>query len=390
MRVLKIGNTAIRTDHLSKLQEAYNTTETIKKAEWTGKIRKSDLPNLKIISSPVSMAKLIDMVEMDEYHEGCVDAIAESCFVKFECKNPNVTSFRDNVELPGNEDIISIFSDFVYYYTACGNGVIHKLRNLKGEWVGIDRLLPNEIQIAEKYDDVGFLRPDYIQVKNNKKLYIPGSDIIHMIQKSSKSNAWGVACKSIILNVEILNEIKNFDYNNFKNGLLIDYFMIVDGGTFGEKYSEYDPATGKDIEIDPVENLEMILNEAKGTKNSHRLVLLETAESGSKIRLEPMRAKTDNGFKDLKKDLRDGILVYHRVPHRLVSQETPGKLGGDDSSDMKIFYNMVIKPIQNRMSFILAKEFNKEFSWNVKPTDFDFGNISEVLETIETKLSKKY
>jgi hypothetical protein len=389
MRVVKIGNTGIGTDHLKKLQESYYETETMGSFEWTGKVRKSDISNLKLISSPVSMAKLIDMVEMDEYHEGCIDAIAESCFVKFECKNKNVQSFFENIELPGNEDLISTFSDFVYYYSACGNGVIHKLRNIKGEWAGIDRLIPSEIQIAEKYDNTGFLRPDYIQVKNNKKLYIPGKDIIHMIQKTSKSNAWGVACKSIILNVEILNEIKNYDYNNFKNGLLIDYFIIVEGGTFGEAYTEYDPETGKDIEVDPMKNLELVLNEAKGTKNSHKAVFLETSEAGSKIRLEPMRSKNDNGFKELKKDLRDGILVYHRVPHRLVSQETPGKLGGSDNSDMIVFYNMVIKPIQNRLSFILAKEFNKEFSWNVQPSDFDFGNISEVLETIETKLTKK-
>jgi hypothetical protein len=54
--------------------------------------------------------------------------------------------------------------------------------------------------------------------------------------------------------------------------------------------------------------------------------------------------------------------IYHRVPHRLVSQETPGKLGGDNNSDMQVFYNMVIKPLQERVATVLTKEFNAEFT----------------------------
>ena len=79
-------------------------------------------------------------------------------------------------------------------------------------------------------------------------------------------------------------------------------------------------------------------------------------------------------------------MVYHGVPHRLVSQETPGKLGGDNNSDMAVFYNMVIKPLQLRTAQILATEFKKEFGWQVNPADFDFGNISEILENNDLKL----
>jgi len=58
-----------------------------------------------------------------------------------------------------------------------------------------------------------------------------------------------------------------------------------------------------------------------------------------KIRLEPLRQQDrEGGFLSLKKDLREGILAYHRVPARIVSQLIPGQLGGDNRSDMDMFY----------------------------------------------------
>ena len=125
-------------------------------------------------------------------------------------------------------------SDFVSNYTACGNGFLVKLRSLTGEWVGLSRINPAEVQIVEKYDDYGFLYPDYIEVKNNKKAYFQGSDIIHMKKTTYKSRAWGLSCLPVILNCEILNGIKEYNYNQFKNGLLIDYFIIIEGGSLGD------------------------------------------------------------------------------------------------------------------------------------------------------------
>ena len=359
----------------------------LSKLKWSGNVPLSkSKEQLKILVPPVSMDKMLNLLELDEYHYACVDAISESCFVKFECKNQQVKSFFENIQLPPSEDLISIMSDFVHYYIACGNGFFLKMRNLKGEWVGLNRLIPSEVQIVENYDSYGFLKPDYLQIKSGLKTFFAGTDIIHLLQRNSLSNAWGLSCKPIILNVETLYDIKQYDFNRFKNGLLIDYFIIIEGGVLGEKHTEIDE-NGRERVVDPYKNFIDLLGQAKGIKNSHGSIFIETADVNSKVRLEQMRV-TDNNFGELKKDLREGIIVYHRVPHRLVSQETPGKLGGDNNSDMTVFYNMVIKPLQERVATILAKEFNTEFNWNVKKEDFDFGNIAEVLETIETKLFK--
>ena len=97
--------------------------------------------------------------------------------------------------------------------------------------MGLERMLPSEVQIVENYDEFGFFRPNYIQVKNNQKKDFAYADVIHIKKSTHRSNAWGLACLPIAINIEILGEIKTFDYNKFKNGLMIDYFVIVEGGT---------------------------------------------------------------------------------------------------------------------------------------------------------------
>jgi len=373
----------MHTNHIERLVKSYAPTpRNLSRLKWVGKAAAP--ANLKEIAPPVDMAQLLALLEKDEYHYACVDAISESCFVKIDCKNKQGKNFIDTLQLPSGEDIISILSDMVHYYIACGNGFLLKLRNVKGEWVGLNRLIPSEVAIVENYDTYGFLDPNYLQVKACKKTFIKGTDMIHILQRNSLSNAWGLACKPIIMNIETLADIKQYDYNKFKNGLLVDYFIIVEGGTLGEKYTEMLP-DGTEREVDPYNDFMNLLSQAKGNTNSHGSIFIETADPNSKIRLEPMRV-SDNNFAELKRDLREGIIVYHRVPHRLVSQETPGKLGGDNNSDLNVFYNMVIKPLQERVANILAHNFNTEFGWSVKPADFDFGNIAEVLETIETRL----
>jgi hypothetical protein len=53
---------------------------------------------------------------------------------------------------------------------------------------------------------------------------------------------------------------------------------------------------------------------------------------------------------------------------------------------MRMFYQFVVRPLQNRLALALANEFNFDFGWNVKPDDFNFGNLTEVLQTADEQL----
>jgi len=388
MRVMRLGAYNLAISSASDLLETKYKPEPIdlSKCQRIGKQLVSKAAETKkVVSQPYSMSNLLNLLDTDEYHSGCIDALTMTTIMQFDCKNSQVKAWMEAAEFPACEDQTTILGEMMKFYLACGNGFLIKMRNAQGQWMGLERMLPSEVQIVENYDEFGFFKPNYIQVKNNQKKDFAYEDIIHVKKSTHRSNAWGLACLPIAINIEILGEIKTFDYNNFKNGLMIDYFVIVEGGTLRDGIVTDEQ--GNEILTDAYTEIEKALTEVKGNAKSHSTVLIESESRDVKIRLEPLRQQDrEGGFLGLKKDLREGILAYHRVPARIVSQLIPGQLGGDNSSDMRMFYQFVVKPLQNRLALALANEFNFDFGWNVKPEDFNFGNLTEVLQTADEQL----
>jgi len=340
----------------------------------------------KLLAPPYSMGSLLDLLDSDEYHSACVDATATAAITQVQCSHPQVTAWLAAAQFPGCEDEASILTELLRFYLACGNGFLLKMRNAQGLWVGLERMLPSEVSIVEKYDAFGFFTPDYIQTKNAQKRDYPYADVIHLKRSTHKSNAWGLACLPVALNIEILAEIKTYDYNNFKNGLMVDYLMIVEGGTLRD--GTVTDEQGNEVIADAFTQIQNALADAKGNAYSHSTILIESEAKDVKIRLEPLRqSPPDGGFSSLKKDLREGIFAYHRVPPRVVSQLVSGQLGGDNNSDMALFYHFVVKPLQNRLALTLANEFNVDFpAWKVLPTHFSFGDLTELLRSPDESL----
>jgi len=388
MRVMRIGAYNLAISSASDLLESKYKPEPIdlSKYQRIGKQLVSKAAETKkVVSQPYSMSNLLNLLDTDEYHSGCIDALTMATIMQFDCKNSQVKVWMEAAEFPACEDQTTILAELMKFYLACGNGFLIKMRNAQGQWMGLERMLPSEVQIVENYDEFGFFKPNYIQVKNNQKKDFAYEDIIHVKKSTHRSNAWGLACLPIAINIEILGEIKTFDYNNFKNGLMIDYFVIVEGGTLRD--GTVTDEQGNEVLTDAYTEIEKALTEVKGNAKSHSTVLIESESRDVKIRLEPLRQQDrEGGFLGLKKDLREGILAYHRVPARIVSQLIPGQLGGDNKSDMLMFYHFVVKPLQNRLALALANEFNFDFGWNVKPEDFNFGNLTEVLQTADEQL----
>ena len=388
MRVMRLGAYNLAISSATDLLEAKYNPEPVdlSKLSRVGKqLISKAAETKKVVSQPYSMSKLLNLLDTDEYHSGCIDALTMATIMQFDCKNSQVKSWMEAAEFPACEDQTTILGELMKFYLACGNGFLIKMRNAQGEWIGLERMLPSEVQIVENYDEFGFFKPNYIQVKNNQKKDFAYEDIIHVKKSTHRSNAWGLACLPIAINIEILGEIKTFDYNNFKNGLMIDYFVIVEGGTLRD--GTVTDEAGNEVLTDAYTEIEKALTEVKGNAKSHSTVLIESESRDVKIRLEPLRQQDrEGGFLGLKKDLREGILAYHRVPARIVSQLIPGQLGGDNRSDMLMFYQFVVRPLQNRLALALANEFNFDFGWNVKPEDFNFGNLTEVLQTADEQL----
>jgi hypothetical protein len=113
---------------------------------------------------------------------------------------------------------------------------------------------------------------------------------------------------------------------------------------------------------------------------------LETEDKDVKIELVPLKNHSENGYLELRKDERGGIFAYFGIPKRIVAQEVEGKLGGDNNSDITMMYVTVVKPIQNKLSRILARAFRDEgISQSVTANDFEFGDIREFFKTSDEK-----
>ncbi len=388
MRVMRLGGYNLAISSVSDLIESKYKPEAIdlSKCQRLGKqLISKAAESKKVVSQPYSMSNLLNLLDTDEYHSGCIDALTMATIMQFECKNSQVKAWMEAAEFPACEDQTTILAELMKFYLACGNGFLIKMRNAQGQWMGLERMLPSEVQIVENYDEFGFFKPNYIQVKNNQKKDFAYEDIIHVKKSTHRSNAWGLACLPIAINIEILGEIKTFDYNNFKNGLMIDYFVIVEGGTLRD--GTVTDEQGNEVLTDAYTEIEKALTEVKGNAKSHSTVLIESESRDVKIRLEPLRQQDrEGGFLGLKKDLREGILAYHRVPARIVSQLIPGQLGGDNSSDMQMFYQFVVRPLQNRLALALANEFNFDLGWNVKPEDFNFGDLTQAIQSADDQL----
>jgi len=234
VRVMRLGGYNLAISSVSDLIESKYKPEAIdlSKCQRVGKqLISKAAETKKTVMAPYSMSKLLNLLDLDEYHSGCIDALSMATVMQFECKNKQVTAWMETAEFPACEDQTTILAEMIKFYLACGNGFLIKMRNPQGVWMGLERMLPSEVHIVENYDEFGFFRPNYIQIKNNQKKDFAYADIIHIKKSTHRSNAWGLACLPIAINIEILGEIKTFDYNNFKNGLMIDYFVIVEGGT---------------------------------------------------------------------------------------------------------------------------------------------------------------
>lgn len=387
MRIMQIGGNRLgflSTDEM--IEERYRAEHiNIDKAEQVGRRIVSKEAQQRIVAPPYSMLKLLNLLDKDEYHWGCVDAICMGTVMQATCKNEDVKKWLEIAEYPACEDESTILAEMLKFYLACGNGLLIKMRNTRGEWIGLERLLPSEVLIVEAYDEYGFFKPNYIQVRNNQRRDYRYGDIVHIKKSTHRSNAWGLACLPIAVNLEILGEIKTFDFNNFKNGLMIDYFVIVEGGTLREG-AVIDEA-GNEVITDAYTEIERALTEVKGNAKSHSTVLIESESRDVKIRLEPLRQQDrEGGFLSLKKDLREGVFAYHRVPPRVVSQLVSGQLGGDNNSDMQLFNNFVVRPLQKRLALTLSYEFHYEFGWRVDPADWEFGQLMDELKTGDERL----
>jgi hypothetical protein len=67
------------------------------------------------------MSNLLNLMDTDEYHSGCVDALSMATVMEFDCKNSQVKSWMEAAEFPACEDQTTILAELMKFYLACGD-----------------------------------------------------------------------------------------------------------------------------------------------------------------------------------------------------------------------------------------------------------------------------
>ena len=96
MRVMRIGAYNLAISSAADLLDSKYKPEPIdlSKYQRIGKQLVSKAAETrKVVSQPYSMGKLLNLLDTDEYHSGCIDALTMATIMQFECSNSQVKAW---------------------------------------------------------------------------------------------------------------------------------------------------------------------------------------------------------------------------------------------------------------------------------------------------------
>ena len=176
MKVMRLGGYNLAISSASDLLERKYKPEPIDLSKYhrIGKQLVSKAAETKkVVSQPYSMSNLLNLLDTDEYHSGCIDALTMATVMQFECKNSQVKAWMVDAEFPACEDQTTILAELMKFYLACGNGFLIKMRNVQGQWMGLERMLPSEVQIVETMTSSASSSPTTSKSRTTRRRTLP-------------------------------------------------------------------------------------------------------------------------------------------------------------------------------------------------------------------------
>ena len=265
-------------------------------------------------------------------------------------------------------------------YEVFGNFYMELDKNIRNELVAIGHLPANTVRKAgskngyyQLYDDFSkgkyFDKYGYIDSPNYaKELSVyqkQVTEIIHLKNYYYESSYYGypdvlpaLGCMYLDLHLIDFNTYF-FENNAIPEGILLFTNTEVDSETMA-KIQEYH------------------VQKFKGKENQHRLLVLQAEGQNAKVEFVDLSGgEKDLSFERLHKMCRDRVLSAHRLPPKIAGTITAGELGQSNQSyaEMQMFQELIIKPRQRQLEFMLNKVFNTYLgikNWKLVFTGFDY------------------
>lgn len=362
---------------------------------------------------------LVDLLDLNTYHEQCVDLVAtDAAGVDYtftpvehevEKKAPpkNITDFFSNLTTPINE----LFYKMNYDRRTMGYGCLEIVResNNKSPIINIAHIQAHtlrrasdgfRVQQAVGTKKVWFTIYGQNYDENNKKVdvhadtgeYYPfgslkgeekANELLWVMDYAPGTNYYGRPKAASIIPV-IDSELSRTRYNaNFFKNYGMPSFAVTITGDF-EDY-DIDPS---EEDYDVTQTLKYKITEQlkKVIGNPHSAVVITIPSMGEEgnvdVKIQPLSVETkEASFRLARIDNRNEIIHAHRVdPSRLGIAEA-GKLNGSNSQNISTVYKTsTIRPIkaacENLMNTIIRDEFNV-YDWEFSIVDGDVKEYSQ-------------
>lgn len=379
--------------------------------------------------------QLCELLEINTYHENCVDVIArDAAGISYDFV-PVTGENEDQDNKPKIEELFpemdETINDLLYYLNydrgATGYGALELIRKDKSKSpiVNISHIPSYTLRRAhdgkrvqqrvgtktvwfvlygKNYDENGKLCDVHAETGefcpyNSLKPEEKANELLWTMNYSTKSKYYGLP-KVISVIPTIHGDISRNRYNTsfFKNYGMPAFAVLVSGDfyDYDEKpyYIDDEGNRVKNENYDVRETLRYKISEQlkEVIKNPHSAMAITIPSEGEEgnvdIKLQPLSVEQkEASFRLFRKDNRDEVIHAHRVPPYKLGINENGSLGGSNIHDATVNYkNDVVAPIRSDDETIINRILKNDFKisdWKFTIIEHDSRDYGADIQIIE-------
>jgi hypothetical protein len=289
-----------------------------------------------IIEPFINPKSLLGLLEVSAYHNSSIEF---KTTILSQIEETNLDNFCDDAQ--------ELLETFVRNYEIFGHSAIIKVGTEKNF-----KLFP-------------FEKGENLRLDKNKNLYEKAQNLtykkfngLYFRKSSAYSKYYGSPVYlDLLRKLIILDEINKFNEGFFKNNAIPKHIIFMKG---------LSNVSGV------VENIKNFLSTFRGSKNNGKSAVVGTGKNNKDVEIDikELNRIEDISWEKLYLQIRDEILVSHRIPPRILNIISQSQLGGNLEfyQQMQLLKITVINPLKNKIEnffnkngiYLKIKEFDIE------------------------------
>ncbi len=290
---------------------------------------------------------------------------------------PNYQKLKAFLDSPNQagEDFIDILYGFGDDYYTNRYAYLECVSNSKGELAEIYNLRAPSVRVKKERGNIFFIQKDgsaeqkfalynFNRAKRHKEL----NEVLWLRDYYSLSRYYAVPdYYGAVADITLDRSSVEYNISRFKNGLMVDFIIVVEGGEVDSKVLE-------DINS-------FLSKNYKGVLNAGKALYLNSDDPNVKIRIEKVSAEIkDASFLKQREFSREVVMVAHGMNAKIWGLATAGQLGSGEGDMMfRLFEEMIGKP--DRQKF--ERKINKLIKYGLLIDDLHLELRSMTIEAFK-------